>query len=90
MIAERCFTCDEQAYVWKSDRGVTERFYEIWTGKESYLKYLGEGLCRDMRSFGILDRKREIRLLKPKEGYSLSLCAGDEEYTFELPDIRQL
>ncbi len=90
LIAERCFTHDEKEYVWQSARQSEERFYEIWTGKESYLKYVGKGLRENMRSFSVLDRKREIRLLHPAEGYSLSLCTADREYTFELSDIRQL
>ncbi len=90
MIADHCFARDEKDYVWQSDRQIKERFYEIWTGKESYLKYIGKGLCKDMRSFSISDRKREIRLLYPEEGYTLSLCTADNEYTFELSDVRQL
>ncbi len=90
LIAEQCFARDEKDYVWQSDRQSEERFYEIWTGKESYLKYIGKGLRKNMQSFSVLDRKREIRLLHPDEGYSLSLCTADREYTFELSDVRQL
>ncbi len=92
LIAEQCFARDEKDYVWQSDQQSEERFYEIWTGKESYLKYIGKGLRKNMQSFSVLDRKREreIRLLHPDEGYSLSLCTTDREYTFELSDVRQL
>lgn len=90
MIAERFFSEEEREYIAACDRQMTERFYEIWTGKESYLKYLGKGLCMDMRTFSVSERKREIRFLTPEEGYSLSLCTADKEYTFELSDIRQL
>ncbi len=90
LIAEQFFAPDEKAYILQSSRGMSERFYEIWTGKESYLKYIGEGLRKNMRSFSISERKREIRLLQPEEGYTLSLCTADKEYTFELSDIRQL
>ena len=87
-VAEQRFAPDEQAYVGRSIR----RFYEIWTGKESYLKYTGEGLRRDMRSFSIFGVDPAVRCLPclSDDGYSLSLCAADPEYTFELLDIRQL
>lgn len=91
-VAEQCFAPDEQAYVGQSIR----RFYEVWTGKESYLKYTGEGLRRHMRSFSIFDVRSDadpkIRCLDclPDCGYSLSLCTADEAYTFELLDVRQL
>ncbi len=91
-IAEQCFAPDEQEYVGQSIR----RFYEVWTGKESYLKYTGEGLRRNMRSFSIFDAVSDtdlkIRYLRclPDSDYSLSLCTADEEYTFDLLDVRQL
>lgn len=90
MIAEQYFTSDEMEYIFQSNRGRSERFYEIWTGKESYLKYIGKGLYKSMKSFSILDWKQEIRLLYPTEGYTMSLCTEDREYTFELLDLRQL
>ena len=95
-VAEQYFSPDEQIYVGQSLR----RFYEVWTGKESYLKYTGEGLRRHMSSFSILggilhensDAHPRIRSLNslPDCGYSLSLCTADAEYTFELLDVRQL
>ena len=90
MIAERCFTQDEKEYVLKSGCRRAECFYEIWTGKESYVKGIGKGLCKDMRSFSVLEQKPKIRLLELEEGYSLSFYTLDKKYTFELLDIRQL
>ena len=89
IIAENYFAEDEIQYIRQSDRQTAERFYEIWTGKESYLKYVGKG---NMRSLSILERKTEILFLPrfPREGYSMSLCAAQKDYTLELLDIRQL
>lgn len=92
VIAERCFAPDEWKYIEQSDQQILQRFYEIWTGKESYLKYTGEGLRRDMRSFSVRKTEPEVRYLPVlrDNGYSLSLCAADKEYMFELLDVRQL
>jgi len=88
----RCFTADEQEYILQNGSQSLQRFYEIWTGKESYLKYTGEGLRRDLRSFSSLKIEPEVRHLYclPDNGYSLSLCATDKKYMFELLDVRQL
>lgn len=87
-VAQSCFTRDEREYVGESK----ERFYEIWTGKESYLKCVGKGLRGGARSVSVRERRSEILFLPnlPREGYSMSLCAADKDYTFELSDIRQL
>ena len=87
-VAEQSFAPDERIYAGES----AERFFEVWTGKESYLKYTGEGLRRDMRSFSMFRTEPPVRLLSclPHGGYSLCLCAADREYTFELSDVRQL
>lgn len=92
MIAENCFAREEMEYVWQSDFQTVERFYEIWTGKESYLKYIGKGLSGDVRSFNVLGQGLRIQCLQhtPNNGYTLSFCSADEAYTLELSDVRQL
>lgn len=87
-VAERCYTVDEREYIGQDVR----KFYEIWTGKESYLKYTGEGLRKDLRSFSSRKTEPEVRHLHclPDGDYSLSLCTADRDYTFELLDVRQL
>lgn len=84
-ISDRFFTKNEQAYIDKDEK----RFYEIWTKKESYLKYIGTGLHKDMRSFSVLGDHAEYsyHYLMINEKYSLSLCGADEEYTLEYLDV---
>ena len=91
-IALRFFSQEEQKYVFEKKEYMQMRFYEIWTGKESYLKYLGTGLQKDMASFSIFSLESEVRLhhrLLPG-GYSLTLCTTDDNYLFELLDVHRL
>lgn len=87
-IARRYFTSEEQSYI----QGDLLRFYEVWTKKESYLKYIGKGLRKSLGSFHVLEPDPGIRYYHRNldGGYSLSLCTEEEDYTFELLDIRQL
>jgi len=91
-IAARCFTPDERQYVGENDPGQLQRFYEIWTGKESYLKYTGEGLRRNMQSFSVLQVEPQVRHLYylPDTRYSLSLCAVSDDEMFDLLDVQQV
>lgn len=50
-IAKRYYTPDEQAHVEKlGEKG----FFQIWTRKEAYAKYTGEGLTEQLRFFSTL------------------------------------
>ena len=52
-IAERFFTPDETAYIMTGMQ--EQRFYEIWTKKESHIKWEGKGLHKPLTSFSVLD-----------------------------------
>lgn len=87
-IGSRFFTSDELQYI----QGNRMRFYEIWTKKESYLKYTGKGLRGGLRSFSTLMPEASIRYFSQilGEDHSLSLCTEEDTYEMELLDIRQL
>lgn len=87
-IARRFFTADEQSYIRKD----LLRFYEIWTKKESYLKYTGKGLQKDLGSFSTLAPDSGIRYHHQhlEGGYSLCLCTTENSVEIELLDVRQL
>lgn len=91
-IARRFFAPEEQKFVFEEKEQQRQRFFEIWTGKESYLKYLGTGLKKELTSFSVLSLEAGVRLhhwLLPG-GYSLSLCSTDGDYLLELLDAQQL
>lgn len=50
-LARRFFCPDEQACLNEHP----DRFFKLWTMKESYLKYLGTGLTRALNSFSVLE-----------------------------------
>ena len=54
-IAERFFAPDELTYI--NDGPQTERFFEIWTKKESRIKWEGKGLSIPLPSFSVFDLK---------------------------------
>lgn len=87
-LAKRFFTKEEQLYVLEQPELSEARFYRVWTGKESYLKYLGTGLRKSLDSFSIfspeLSPMLTVRYLA--DGYCISLCTGDGNCIFELDD----
>ncbi|MCL2643089.1 MAG: 4'-phosphopantetheinyl transferase superfamily protein [Candidatus Bathyarchaeota archaeon] len=56
-LVERFFVSDEQRYVLSSqdDAVRNARFFEVWTKKESRIKWVGGGLFESLSSFSVLD-----------------------------------
>ena len=91
-LTRRYFCEEERQYVFAEEHRAVHRFFEIWTGKESYLKYLGTGLKKDLTSFSVLSPEPGLQLhheMLP-DGSLLCLCATDDEFTLELLDVQHL
>lgn len=58
-IAERFFTLDETAYIMAGEW--THRFYEVWTKKESQIKWEGKGLHIPLSSFSVFKPNAQIK-----------------------------
>lgn len=94
-IASRYFTEVENNYLLNLDLAEkTKKFFEIWTAKESYLKFLGTGLTRSLKSFEIrylrngslaaaIPGKESplayIRLPEEINGYKTALCSAQHQ-----------
>ena len=91
-IARRYFAQAEQQYVFDDEALRQQRFFEVWTGKESYLKYQGTGLTRDLTSFSVLDPEPPVRLHLTflPDGSPLSLCTTAENYALEFINAQDL
>lgn len=87
-IAKRFFTSDEKELLLREP----QRFFEIWTKKESYLKYIGKGLYQELGSFSVLDPAPGIRYQYDtlEGGYSLSLCTTEGDLELQMLDVQQL
>lgn len=91
-LARRYFTADEQEFVFgQSWQGRAERFFQIWTSKESYLKYIGTGLQKALNSFSVLQMPAPNRFtFQPDGGYSMSLWTEEEAYELEQLSVSDL
>ena len=91
-VARRFFAEEERQYVFQEEPQQAHRFFEVWTGKESYLKYLGTGLRKDLTSFSVLSPEpgSNLHWETLPDGSLLCLCTTDDEYTLELLDVLQL
>lgn len=85
-IASRFFTEEEQQYILESPALSRGRFFEVWTDKESYLKFLGTGLKRDLKSFSVFSPEPGIRFFRTclPGDYRLSLCTTDPRHSLEI------
>ena len=79
LVEKRCFTDDEREYI----KDNNERFFEIWTMKEAYLKCIGTGISLPLNSFNInmqkmcVDNSGYKFVLNTIDDYVYSVCSKD-------------
>lgn len=93
-IAKSFFTKREFDYIVNQDLNLQlNRFYEIWTLKESYIKCCGQGLSIPLKSFSIeVDQYENIKVASDNEykehtfrifdielGYKMAVCSLNKE-----------
>ena len=82
-IAERFFCPEEKAFLEEKchENSRKQKFTELWTRKESYIKAVGEGMRIPLDSFSVLEDRMRMdedfyfRTFSMPEGYVLSVCA---------------
>lgn len=75
-IANRFYTSCEQEYI-TTHGNPDYAFYEVWTKKETYIKYLGTGLSTSLNSFNVLDDSlRTMMYTFSMEQYIISICCN--------------
>lgn len=92
-LAKRFFSSIEfDQFMNKEGKARQTYFFDLWTLKESYLKALGKGLTKSLRSFSVVNENGKFDLLnnkKPKvyfkqyavdKGYTLSVCAFENNF----------
>ena len=91
-VANRFFAEQEKAYLQAcSTKQYDEEFYRLWTMKESYVKFTGEGMYLPLNAFEILmeDRISVLRGGKVQDchikeyhvpGYAVSVCAEESDF----------
>ena len=89
-IARRYFTQDEQEYVFSAPEDALVRFTEIWTKKESFLKFLGIGLRKDLTSFSVLSPEYapHFHTQVLEGGYVLTVCTTEDHVRFEKISVK--
>lgn len=88
-VAEHYFHSREYKLIKSKDsEEIDEFFYRMWTLKESYIKWIGKGLSKQLDSFSInedinngfyIEENKELRLNQCKfdKDYIISLCSKE-------------
>ena len=89
-VARKVFTADEYAYVFSSDDSKDIRFNEVWTKKESYVKWTGEGWSSDPFKIDVLSEPIAFQTATLNiRGYVVSICSAAMNNYPEIIQIRE-
>jgi 4'-phosphopantetheinyl transferase len=86
--ARKVFTGHEIAYIFRDDKDDCLRFNEIWTKKESYLKWTGEGWSPELAGTDVLcEPLAALISTKRINQYTISQCCESQSKEFKIDNI---
>lgn len=86
-VAKRFFTENEYNYIINSENP-EKAFYRIWTSKESYLKMIGTGLSKSLKSFDVMSENlKSYFFTRLIEDYTLTLCCENVPQSVDISFI---
>lgn len=103
-ICKRFFHRDEIGYIMKADlKEKTNKFFEIWSCKEAYIKMIGLGLFKKLNSFKVIVKNSKyividegkiqdvnLYLKNYQNNYKLAICTKEESIKFRNIDINEI
>jgi len=89
-VARKVFTDNEFNYVFGEERNQDRRFNEIWTKKESYVKWIGEGWSSDAAVTDVLCEPvcTQIITAEIKE-YTISACSIHSNNDIHIVEVQE-
>ena len=88
--ARTAFTDREYDFVYTCEEDAGERFFEIWTRKEAYLKWLGRGWAETLADPGIFRPDIACMISTFRKGdYRISVCSEQADGLGELTEVRE-
>jgi len=79
-VAKKFFSKSEQNYIFQDESFANQRFLEIWTKKEAYIKYLGESIAY-LNNFCVFDLKENL-FFSEEADYILSIYTKKQKNDF--------
>lgn len=87
-VAQTFFTNSEVVYIMEKDGD--QRFFEVWTKKESYIKYLGKGLSVPLNSFDALALNRANLMTFYMRGYIISVYGQNISRSIQIHELNEV
>ena len=89
-IAKRFFTEYEIEYINGDTEKMYQRFFEIWTKKEAYIKHNGKGLTIPLNSFNVLSDNISHKIKSFfYEDYILSVCSENKDQAYDILNVTE-
>lgn len=89
-VSNRFFSDAEKKFVNLIPDQSNNRFFEIWTKKEAYVKCSGKGFSLPFDSFNVLEYKISERIKSMYiDGYVISVCGEIKDDDFEFTELNE-